>query len=407
MLITDLETVDAPNFTPDYFQPTIDQAANEQPSSTVGDAVFPSSLSKVSTAIDTTARTSRRCSPPASSATLARRERYAAAVHAHRRCRRVRDPDRHRLHGSDDLPQRGRDRRQLGRVHRRDRRHRAARDRAVQGSGRQRRVAQRRARAHAPSRRHHQWWGGAPTSSPNVEFLVEAVDQSGNVALSNNKVSNFLATKLVNSGALHVTLTPPAGVTPNNGWYHRAAGHRHGHRARRRDDAVQPRLARDPAVPRAASHLGQRCAPHPHVRRPDFAAADVSIDVNAPGVTSAIDAGRHRRRRPTVGHDLVRRSGRVDHHRRRRPRATRVSSRSRIRPPGALTIPSTTASSPPALTQSPLGTASTSVTLDPPGDGATTVSYSAVDVAGNFVAPGSATINIDRSAPVPTCTCRT
>src|SRR5205823_8569107 len=49
------------------------------------------------------------------------------------------------------------------------------------------------------------WWGGGATTGNVVEFMTQAVDQSGNVALSNNKVENFLGTKLVNAGALNVT----------------------------------------------------------------------------------------------------------------------------------------------------------------------------------------------------------
>ena len=79
--------------------------------------------------------------------------------------------------------------------------------------------------------------------------MVEAVDQSGNVALSNNKVSNFLANKLVNSGSLQVTLTPPAGVTPNNGWFAGQPVTANVDGSRRRDRAVQPRRVADSAVP--------------------------------------------------------------------------------------------------------------------------------------------------------------
>ena len=134
------------------------------------------------------------------------------------------------------------------------------------------------------------WWGGGPTTATAVEFASQAVDQSGNVAVSNNKVENFLGSKLVSEGALNITLT--SGSAPVNGWYHgpvtatvagpagstiqfsldggafsayQAGGVQIG------GDGVHHLLATD--------NLG------------DFAVVDVLIDTTAPSVSADIDPG--------------------------------------------------------------------------------------------------------------------
>ena len=134
------------------------------------------------------------------------------------------------------------------------------------------------------------WWGGGPTTATAVEFATQAVDQSGNVAVSNNKVENFLGSKLVSAGAPSITLT--SGSAPVNGWYHgpvtatvagpagstiqfsldggafsayQAGGVQIG------GDGVHHLLATD--------NLG------------DFAVVDVLIDTTAPSVSADIDPG--------------------------------------------------------------------------------------------------------------------
>ena len=79
LLVTDLTSVDLGGFTPDYFLPKLDQSANEQLLTPVGDAVFPSTLSKVTTAIGLQGTRQRRSSPPANSVTRGRTARGPSA----------------------------------------------------------------------------------------------------------------------------------------------------------------------------------------------------------------------------------------------------------------------------------------------------------------------------------------
>ena len=407
LLITDLTSVDLGGFTPDYFLPKLDRAAHEQLLSPVGDAVFPSTLSKVTTAIGATGT------------------RQQALVTAGQ----FRDPD-----ANGDGTQRFFSHvggvveyssptdtdftaptilRSAGEIV-----NGTVGFTIVTDSSARRLVVLFKSQGTngawqqvdlTPTPQPDgttQWWGGAPAASAQVEFAVEAVDASGNVALSNNKVSNFLANKLVNSGALAVVLTAPGGVTQNNGWF-----------------SGQPVSASVTAPPGATVQYSLDAAPvqtlpaggsvaitgegvH-HIltfdNLGDFAAADVSIDASGPSVSGAIDPNGHAS--ATDGSGQTWYDG---------PVALTVTaddgtSGSGVASigysaAGALTIPNTVASAPPTLVRSPLGTASTTIAVNPPGDGATVVSYSTADVAGNVSAPGSTTVNIDRAAPVPTCT---
>ena len=75
--------------------------------------------------------------------------------------------------------------------------------------------------------------GAAADRRHDAEFLVQVVDASGNVAVSNNKVSNFLASRLANNGNLAISLVPPTGVTAVNGWCPGQPIYRPGERRRR------------------------------------------------------------------------------------------------------------------------------------------------------------------------------
>ena len=224
------------------------------------------------------------------------------------------------------------------------------------------------------------WWGGGPTTATVVEFATQAVDQSGNVAVSNNKVENFLGSKLVSEGALSITLT--SGSAPVNGWYHgpvtatvagpagatiqfsldggafsayQAGGVQIG------GDGVHHLLATD--------NLG------------DFAVVDVLIDTTAPSVSADIDPGSAASATDGAGNTwydgpvsvVVTGNDGLD--------GSGISSIT-YSATGATTIGSTTIndSSSPALDHSPLGTASTSVPIS--ANGSTVLTGSAQDVAG-------------------------
>ena len=62
------------------------------------------------------------------------------------------------------------------------------------------------------------WFGGGPIVGDNAEFFVQVLDASGNVGVSNNKVSNFLASRLSSSGTRDQRRAAGR-CHPVNGWY--------------------------------------------------------------------------------------------------------------------------------------------------------------------------------------------
>jgi hypothetical protein len=65
------------------------------------------------------------------------------------------------------------------------------------------------------------WSGAAPISDEDkdVEFIVQAVDASGNVGLSNNKIKNFAAERASNETQLRIEAKPPADFTASEPYY--------------------------------------------------------------------------------------------------------------------------------------------------------------------------------------------
>ena len=197
----------------------LDLAANEPLADAVGDAVFPSSLARV-THCDRLARRERRAlltagqarDPQADGTVTQRLFTHIGGVVEYA------DDRRHRLHRA---------------VHRDDQGEivgtTAGFTVVTDGTARrvfvlyktqgdERRVEGRRPRADEPARRNEPLVGRRPDHRRRGRVLRPGVDASGNVAMSNNKVANFLASRLPSNG-LAITVVPPAGVTAVNGWF--------------------------------------------------------------------------------------------------------------------------------------------------------------------------------------------
>ena len=406
VLITDLTSVDLGGVQPDYFLPKLDQAANEQLLSPVGDAVFPSSLSKVTTAIGEQGTrqqvllTAGQFRDPGANGSGTQRffSHIGGLVE-------YASPSDNDFTPPTIL-------RSAGEIVNDTVGFTISTDTSAR-----RVVALFKSQGSNGAWQHVEltptpnpdgtvkWWGGAPASSPHVEFAVEAVDQSGNVALSNNKVSNFLANELVNSGTLQVTLTPPAGVTPVNGWF--AGQPVTANVAAPVGATVQYSLDASPvqSLPASGGVPISGTGVH-HIlafdNLGDFAASDVSIDATSPTIAAAIDP--QGQSSATDGSGTTWYGGPValtmtagDG-----PTGSGVASIT-YSATGAFSVPGTTVTDPPGLTRSPLGTASSTVNVSPAGDGVTAFSYSAADVAGNASATGSTSVAIDTSAPDVQC----
>ena len=135
------------------------------------------------------------------------------------------------------------------------------------------------------------WWGGGPTNGTAVEFATQAVDESGNVAISNNKVENFLGAQVPTSGGdLHIA--PSSASTPVNGWYHgpvtaTITGPAGASIQYSLDGgAFQPYTGPVQIGGDGVHHIISRDLP-----LNDVAVADASIDTTSPTVSAAIDPG--------------------------------------------------------------------------------------------------------------------
>jgi hypothetical protein len=408
LLITGLTSVDLGNFTPNYFLPTLDQGANEQLLTPVGDAVFPSTLSRVTTAIGAQGTRQQALLTAGQF-----REPGANGDGTQRFFSRIGGLVEYSSPGDADFtpPTVLRSKGEIVNSS-------VGFTVVTDGTARRLVVLFKSQGSNGAWQQVDltptpqpdgttQWWGGAATASDRVEFSVEAVDASGNVSLSNNKVSNFLANKLVNSGALSVALSAPTGVTVNNGWF---AGEPVSASVTAPVGAtVQYSLDASPVQPLPTGGAVAITGVGVHHLLTfddlgDFAAADVLIDAAGPSTTATIDP--HGQSSATDGSGHTWYSGPVsltvtaDDGAVGSGVASITSSST-----GALNLPSTVASdaSVPALARSPLGTASTTIEVNPPTDGASVVSYSAKDVAGNVSAPGSTSVNIDSAPPVAQC----
>jgi hypothetical protein len=407
VLITGLSTSDSPGFNPAIFNPNIDNSANEQNQSNTSDAVFPSSLTRVSSSIGSDGPeqlatfTEGQARDPQPDGTVTQRlfthvdgsVEYAPTdntdftapfiatnvgeiVNQTAGFTVVTDSTAQRVYvlyktQGDNGAWRGID--------------------LVQG---------------ATVNGQTTWWGGGPAHGDAVEFVTQAVDGAGNVGLSNNKVESFLGARVpIQGNGLHInfsssspnvngwfqgpvtaTITGPAGASiqytvdgVNKGTYTGAF--------QIGGDGVHHVIARD--VPSS-----------------DVAAADVSIDTTAPNVSAAIDPGTSAPDSTNTwyngpvsvvvtGNDGAQGSG------------IGSITYSACAPPGSsctTTIAPTTVndSSSPPLARSPLGTASTSVTIS--AEGSTVVTGSARDVAGLNSVNVMQTVNIDTRAPTWSCT---
>jgi CSLREA domain-containing protein len=247
------------------------------------------------------------------------------------------------------------------------------------------------------------WWGGGPISADSAEFFVQAVDASGNVASSNNKVLNFLASRLNNNGALSISLQTPAGVTKTNGWYNGgpvtatiSGGTGITFSLDGADFAAYPAngvLVPPAGVPVDGVHhlLAQDDAG-------DHAVVDVLIDSHAPAVSDTIDPGSNTPKSDSSNQTWY--PGPVTLH---------IDANDGVAGSGVASIAYhagnnadtvVTDASNPALVHSPLGDASTDVTVN----SSATYSYNATDMAGNTSGTQSETIRIDTAPPVVNCT---
>jgi hypothetical protein len=226
------------------------------------------------------------------------------------------------------------------------------------------------------------WWGGGAIASgtSQAEFLVQAVDANGNVGVSDNKVSNFLATPLVGVGNLNINLS---GGTPGaNGWYLSGPV----------SAAVSPVTASTQisvdgapftAYTGPVSFNGDGVH---HVLAQDgasFAAKDVEIDGTQPTVTATINAGG--------------------------AQGTTLSGTTWYTNPVNLTIHGDdgSGSGVTSVAYSLNGGATTTVQSDTANtsataDGTYSYAYSATDLAGN-TSSGSTAFGVDVNAPVVSC----
>jgi CSLREA domain-containing protein len=248
-----------------------------------------------------------------------------------------------------------------------------------------------------------QWWGGGPINANDAEFFVQVLDASGNTAVSTNKVENFDASRVQNAG-LTITLVPPAGVTPVNGWYSTtqaitavvSGG----------TGTVTVSVDGSPFVNYPANGVPISGDGVHHVLAQDSSsptaktgAVDVLIDSTGPTVTASVDPGSSASTTDASnniwyngpvtlnikGNDGVFGSG--------------VASLAYHAGNAADTV--ITDASNPALVRSPLGDASTSLAVN----SSATYTYKGTDVAGNSSASQAIPINIDQSPPGMDASC--
>ena len=405
VLITALSSVDRNNLQPDYFLPKLDQQGNEQLLAPVGDAVFPSALSNVTSAIgengdrDNVTLTAGQFRDPTTNGNGTQRffnhiggiVEYSSLDDTDFTAPTILRSSGEIVNGTAGFTvfTDGTAKRVLVLF-------------KAQGSNGDWKSAELTPTPQTDG--SIQWWGGAPASTPNVEFAVEAVDGSGNVGLSNNKVSNFVANTLQNSGSsLSVAITPVAGPS---GWIASAAI---ANVTAPSDATVQYSLDGGPITPFPVSGGVQISGSGIHhiltfdSPEGDFAAGQVSIDADAPRISAAIDPQGNATFTDPSSHTTwyggpVALTMTADDG----GGGSGVQSIT-YSATGALSVGSTTASGPPGLVRSPLGTASATVTVNPSTDGATQFSYSATDNAGNSSPTGSTTINIDTTPPNASC----
>jgi hypothetical protein len=241
-----------------------------------------------------------------------------------------------------------------------------------------------------------QWWGGGPITGDAAEFFVEAIDSYGNVAYSNNKVSNFDAVRVPHSSNLTISLQPAAGVTQSNGWYDGpvTATISGGSNVTYSLDAVGPNNYSS-SIPISGDGVHHLLAQDPSG---DFTSVDVSIDGHAP---PTLAANANLVANNVTAYDNG--SGVFYNG----PIALHVTANDSVTGSGIASIsynsggPDTviTDGSNPALMRSPDGSASTDIPINASG----TYNYKATDVAGN-TATGSYVAHIDTTAPTPNCT---
>jgi hypothetical protein len=225
------------------------------------------------------------------------------------------------------------------------------------------------------------WWGGGLIGGLKAEFIVQAVDGSGNVGASDNKVSDFQANQ-VPQGALTVTLAP---ATPASGWYTSdpviatvsgASG------------AVLYSLDGAPFVAYTGPVQIAGQGVH-HFLAQDAAgntgSASVAIDKVAPTVSAMVTPG------PSVVHTYVdASSGNTWYD---GPVTVTITGNDGLNGSGVASITSGVNAPPSTVTNG------STVAIPVTADGTYTVRYVATDVAGNVSAAGSLTFSIDTLPP--------
>ena len=294
LLITNLTTQDTPNFTPRYFRPTVDAAATEPPPTSVGDAAFPSSLARISNSIGTQGPEQRalltegqaRDFKPDGTVTQRLFTHIGGVVEYTPTSNTDFDApfistNQGEIIGStagftvvtDDTTRR------VFVLYK------------TQGDNGAWNGVDLVPGATIGGRTT--WWGGGPTNGTAVEFATQAVDGAGNVALSNNKVQNFLGTQVPTSGT-GLTISLTSGAAPANGWYHgpvtaTIAGPAGAAIQYSLDGAdFQPYTGAFQIGGDGVHHLIAKDLP-----ATDVAAVDVLIDTQAPSVSSRDRSGYH------------------------------------------------------------------------------------------------------------------
>ena len=399
VLITALATNDLSNFLPEYFRPNVDRSANEQLLTPIGDSVFPASLTRVTHPIGATGGrdlallTAGQARDPKGDGTVTQRlftNIGGVVEYSNPTDTDFTPPTIVRTRGEIVGTTAGFTVDTDGTARRAFVLYKAAGTNGVWSS-----VDLVATNLADGSKR---WWGGGPIVGNDAEFFVQVLDASGNVAISNNKVSNFLASRLANNGGLGISLVPPTGVTAVNGWFPGqpvTALVSGGTGLTFSLDGAD--FASYPATGVAISGDGVH-----HLLARDatgsFAAADVSIDAAAPTVSADVQLGTAHAAPDATNHVWY--DG---------PVALRITGDDGPVGSGVASIayhagnaPDTVATdaSNPALARSPLGTAS----VDVPVGSSATYAYAASDTAGNKSAPGSSAVNIDVAAPIANCT---
>jgi hypothetical protein len=394
-VITQLNSSDTPDFNAKYFRPNVDNAATEKSLAPVGDSVFPATLSRVTHAVtgqgsqDLVLMTAGQAQDPAGDGTVT--QRLFNSVGGVVEYSTPNDTD---FTAPSILRSRGEI---VG----------GTAGFTVDTDG----TALRVVVLYKPkgvdgawkaidltpmnlADGSKQWWGGGPITGNDAEFFVQAVDQSGNVGFSTNKVSNFDALREPGSTNLAIAIQPVAGVTQANGWYNGAVtatisgGTGETYSLDGGDFVTYPNSAVTISGDGVHHLLAQDSTTG------DFASVDILIDGTGPTVTASVDPGSSTS--TTDASNNIWYSGAVTLNITGNDGVVGSGMASLAYHAGNAADTVITDSSSPALVRSPLGDASTSVAVS----STATYTYKGTDVAGNSSAPQALPINIDQTPPV-------